>query len=1138
MTRRRSLFVAALCAAVASTPVALGCFSSDAGRGTGPGNAHVASWNGASLAAPGGVVPDPTVSQMIALVSQARLLDNLGKLSGRAPVTVGGTAYTITTRWTASGTPIAMATQYAYERFKAAGLVVGYQSWTRSGQSGRNVVAERTGTVRPSEIVLVTAHIDDVSSGELAPGADDDATGCEAVMTVAELMASGNFERTVRFVLFTGEEQQSYGSAAYASSIVGQNVVGDLQLDMLGWDAIGEPSMRIYTRRTTSPGYAADRVLADAMAGVIAAYGLPLVPLVTASGPTDSDHASFWNEGIAAVMAIEEDASDFNPYWHTPQDDVDKINLPYFTNFVKAVVGTAAHLAVPAAPCAPLAAPGNLSAAASSSTGIDLGWSPVPDAVGYRVYRSAASGGPYAAVGSTALTTYADIGLVGGTTYYYVVRSFGTGAAACESANSNEASATTAAPIPAPTATLSASPATIGQGQTATLTWRTTNATTATIGGLGAVALNGSQAVTPSLTTTYQLTATGAGGTATATAAVTVTAVPSVASVTVAPASATVAVGRTVQLTATAKDAAGNVLAGRVFTWSSSSTSRATVSTSGLVTGVSSGSAVTIRASTGGRTGSASVTVVRSTVASVTVAPATVSVGVGQTVQLSATAKDAGGNVVAGQVFAWSTSSSSRATVSSTGLVKGVSAGSVTIRATTSGVSGSSAVSVTSVPVASVTVTPATATVAQFGTLQLTATLRDANGNVLTGKTVSWASSAAAVATVSSSGRVTAVAAGAATISATSGGVTGSASVTVTAAPVAVVTVTPTPASVEAGATLQLTATLTDASGRVLTGRTVTWASSAESVATVGSTGVVSGVVGGSATISAASEGRNGSAAITVTAPGAAVVLVGAGDVSDCVYGDVADATGLLLDGIPGTVFMTGDGAHMNGSLSEYKNCYAPAWGRHKARTRPAPGNHDYWTSGAAGYFGYFGSVAGPTGLGYYSYDLGSWHIIALNSLHDYGVGIGATSAQGRWLLADLAANTKRCILAYWHYPRFSSGNENGGDSQMQAFWDPLYQAGATIVVTSHEHLYERFAPQTPSGVADPVRGIRAFIVGTGGAENYGIGTVQPNSEVRSASVHGVLKFTLSEGSYTWEFIPIAGDTFRDSGIGTCNPGP
>ena len=269
----------------------------------------------------------------------------------------------------------------------------------------------------------------------------------------------------------------------------------------------------------------------------------------------------------------------------------------------------------------------------------------------------------------------------------------------------------------------------------------------------------------------------------------------------------------------------------------------------------------------------------------------------------------------------------------------------------------------------------------------------------------------------------------------------------------------------------------------------------------------------------------------TVTPPSASVVLVGAGDIADC----NAAPTAALLDNIQGTVFTAGDNAYPVGSDANFTQCYNPSWGRHKARTRPAPGNHDYDTPGAAGYFRYFGAQAGTAGLGYYSYDIGAWHIISLNSQYDYGVGIDPSTPQGQWLRADLAANTKRCIIAYWHYPRFSSGAQHGSDGNLQTFWDALYAAGATIVISAHDHEYERFAPQAPDGTADPVRGIREFVVGTGGAGFHIFATPLPNSEVRNNNSHGVLKLTLSDGSYEWQFIPVAGDSFTDSGSGTCH---
>lgn len=268
----------------------------------------------------------------------------------------------------------------------------------------------------------------------------------------------------------------------------------------------------------------------------------------------------------------------------------------------------------------------------------------------------------------------------------------------------------------------------------------------------------------------------------------------------------------------------------------------------------------------------------------------------------------------------------------------------------------------------------------------------------------------------------------------------------------------------------------------------------------------------------------------TITASSSApAVLVGAGDIAVCGSRN-DDATAALLDAIPGTVFVAGDNAYDDGTLSQYRDCYDPSWGRHRSRTRPTAGNHEYNTSGAAGYYSYFGAAAGERGKGYYSYDLGAWHIVVLNS----SIARGATSAQVQWLRADLAAHPTACTLAYWHHPRFSS-SKHGNDTSVQAFWDVLYAAGAELVVVGHDHTYERFAPQTPQGVADAARGIRQFVVGTGGAGHYAIGKVRANSEVRSTGAFGVIRFELSEGEYAWDFVPVEGATFRDSGRGACH---
>jgi len=350
--------------------------------------------------------------------------------------------------------------------------------------------------------------------------------------------------------------------------------------------------------------------------------------------------------------------------------------------------------------------------------------------------------------------------------------------------------------------------------------------------------------------------------------------------------------------------------------------------------------------------------------------------------------------------------------------------------------------------------------------------------------------------------------------------------------PVASVTVTPATASVQAGQTTQLTATPKDAGGTPLSGRAVTWSSDNTAAATVNASGLVRGVAAGhrNAVITATCEGKEGVSTVTVEASGTTVVFVGAGDIA--VGGGFQEATAQLLDGIPGTVFTLGDQAYPDGTTSDYTTYYDPTWGRHKARTRPCPGNHDYHTANAAGYFTYFGSLAGPSGQGYYSFDLGDWHIISLDGEIPTAVG----SPQEVWLRADLAAHTNQCCLAYWHEPLFDSGDVHGSQSQyVQPLWQALYDYHAEIVLNGHEHIYERFAPQTPDGTADPDNGIREFIVGTGGAGLYTVTTPKPNSEVHNTNTHGVLKLTLGPGTYSWQFIPVAGQTFTDSGSGTCH---
>ena len=260
--------------------------------------------------------------------------------------------------------------------------------------------------------------------------------------------------------------------------------------------------------------------------------------------------------------------------------------------------------------------------------------------------------------------------------------------------------------------------------------------------------------------------------------------------------------------------------------------------------------------------------------------------------------------------------------------------------------------------------------------------------------------------------------------------------------------------------------------------------------------------------------------------------LLAAGDIASCdSAGD--EATARLLDSHAGTVITLGDNAYPGGSISEFIRCYDPTWGRVRARTFPSPGNHEYVTGGAAGYFEYFGEAAGDPEKGYYSFDAGEWHLISLNSNCGEVGGCGAGSPQERWLRADLAASDARCVLAYWHHPRFSSG-EHGNHASMRPFWQALYDFGADVVLSGHDHDYERFAPQTPAGAADPQRGIRQFVVGTGGRSHYGFGAHVANGEVRHSGTFGVLKLTLRASGYYWQFLPVGGASFTDAGSAEC----
>ncbi|HJS42182.1 MAG TPA: PKD domain-containing protein, partial [Gemmatimonadales bacterium] len=467
-----------------------------------------------------------------------------------------------------------------------------------------------------------------------------------------------------------------------------------------------------------------------------------------------------------------------------------------------------------------------------------------------------------------------------------------------------------------------------------------------------------------------------------------------------------------------------------------------------------------------------------------------------------------------------------------TGVVTGVAAGGpVTITATSEGQSGISAVTVTLVPVATVDVTPNPGSVNVGATLPLTATLKDAIGNTLTGRDVTWSSNNTTLATVDAAGVVTGVAVGGpVTITATSEGQSGTSAVTVTGTqvPVAAVDVTPATAAIAWGSTRQFTATPKDAAGNPLTGRAVTWASSAPAMASVSPTGFVGGVAPGAATITATIEGIVGTASVTVSD---FVLMVGAGDISECSNNN-DEATAVLLDGYAGDpVFTVGDNVYENGTTTEFNNCYNPTWGRHKARTFPVAGNHDYNTSNATGYYNYFGAAAGDPTKGYYSFDQGAWHIVVLNS----NVPRDVNSPQLVWLRADLAASAKQCQLAIFHHPQWTNHpTRTNNDYNTRPFWDALWSAGVELVVNGHDHHYVRFAPQTPKGGLDPT-GIRQITVGTGGAAPlYPFGPEGSNVEVRNNATFGVLELKLRSGTYDWRFVPVAGQTFTDAGTGAC----
>jgi len=268
----------------------------------------------------------------------------------------------------------------------------------------------------------------------------------------------------------------------------------------------------------------------------------------------------------------------------------------------------------------------------------------------------------------------------------------------------------------------------------------------------------------------------------------------------------------------------------------------------------------------------------------------------------------------------------------------------------------------------------------------------------------------------------------------------------------------------------------------------------------------------------------------TPTVP-AGATLVGAGDIATC-GGDADEATAKLLDGIEGTVFTAGDNAYNSGTVEDYRECYEPSWGTYLDRTIPSAGNHDHLTPDLAGYRDFFGARAGPSDASWYSVELGAWHVLILDSNCDDVGGCGPESPQGTWLAADLDASDARCSLAIFHHPRFSSGF-HGNDKDVDPFWRALYAAGVDVVINGHDHDYERFAPQDPDGL--PTNdGIREFVVGTGGAPLRAFEAPGANSLVRSSLAHGVIKLTLNQFAYDWQFISVDG-SFSDHGSATCH---
>lgn len=274
------------------------------------------------------------------------------------------------------------------------------------------------------------------------------------------------------------------------------------------------------------------------------------------------------------------------------------------------------------------------------------------------------------------------------------------------------------------------------------------------------------------------------------------------------------------------------------------------------------------------------------------------------------------------------------------------------------------------------------------------------------------------------------------------------------------------------------------------------------------------------------------------TLPGKGVTVYAAGDIADCrkrpaQYTGAARTAELIETGLvrdkDAVILNLGDSTYPVGLLEEFQHCYEPTWGRFKKRTYPTPGNHEYYTPQAIGYYTYFGEAAGPGQRGYYSFTLGSWHVVSLNSY----LKPTEHKAQLEWLRNDLERNQARCILAFWHHPRYSSGG-HGSSERMAEAWAMLQEAGAELVLSSHDHGYERFAPQNASGQRDDKLGMRQFVVGTGGASLTPFRFRQSHSEISDNSTHGVLKLALKKTGYEWEYLPVKKGEFTDRGTALC----